>query len=1070
MFIKRIFATVLFTLTVGGLTMLGVHRSFGQVLLPNFQTQVAQPLATNNAHFADLALAPNCYATYDGGNSVFSSSDAQALQQAVDAAAPGDTVRVAGSCVGVTSRVGTTQTLYISKTVTISGGYSNSDWSTSNPLTQPTLLDAQAAGRVLALVGGSPTAISVTVANLTIANGLAQGGHGGDNGGGGGAGLGGGAFVNRAATLILTNVTFTANQAKGGNGGGALSTRWGGGGGGGIGGHGGTSGTAFSAGADGAGLPLGGKGGDASGDGSGGGGGGGGGLLGGNGGAGGASLGAPAAGTAGTDGGDGAGGGGGGLGTQGAAAGDGGDGGFGGGGGGGGDVINATVGGNGGNGGFGGGGGRAGNHGSGLPLAPGYSAAYGGRGGASGVDEQGGGGGGAALGGAIFVQSGGALRLINSSIGSGAVAGGNGGDVDNSNGAQDGQGGLARGAGIFLQDLDLALTVDSGITRTISDGIFDNSAANGGPGVASTVTKLGEGTLVLTSTSAFRGAFNIDGGTVLINGLLNKVSGVVVASTATLGGAGLIRGPVTVAATGNLAPGNSPGLLTTGSMTLFPAARFVVEINGSTTAGVDYDQLRVLGAVNLTDATLVATGSISGRLPRTITLIDNDGSDPIIGTFSSVAEGALVTINGVPFVLTYVGGSGNDLVLTTFIPTPTPTATATLTPTPTPTATPTPTSTATDTPTLTPTPTATATATPTNTATATPTDPPTATATGVALDTPTVTATPTETPTDLPTATATSTATTLATPTVTATATDIPTLPPTLMPTLTLTASPTGTLLPTATTTATVTPSVTPTTDPLATVTLTPTATDTPSATPSATATATGTLLPTPSPTVTATATPTLSPTVTATATPTTLAPETPTATATIIATATETLMPTPSPTVTAPATATPLPPQLRFDLLADPPSGRDVFLGEPITYTIVVTNVGGPADQIVITGVVPLQTDYISGSANPPTATAKSALAAVSSVDTVDAAGATTAVVWQLPSLAPGASFRAAFQVRVRALGPISNQAYLAAAGNLFVLSNPVVHQGQPPKPTDLPHEGEPYLYRLYLPTVQRE
>ena len=1048
MLLKRIFATILLMLTtggllIGGLTILGVQTLFGQALLPDFQNQAAQPLAAHHAHSANLALAPACYATYDGGNSVFSSSDAQALQQAVDRAAPGNTVRVAGTCAGVTSRVGTTQTLYISKTLTISGGYSNSDWLTSDPLTRPTLLDAQSAGRVLALVGGSRTAISVTVAHLTVANGLAQGGHGGDNGGGGGAGLGGGAFVNRAATLVLKNVTFTANQAKGGNGGGVLSTRWGGGGGGGIGGNGGGGGTALTAGDAGAGFPLGGKGGDASGDGSGGGGGGGGGLLGGSGGAGGASFGAPAIGAAGTDGGDGAGGGGGGLGTQGAAAGDGGDGGFGGGGGGGGDVINATVGGNGGNGGnggFGGGGGRAGNHGSGLPLAPGYSAAYGGRGGASGVDDQGGGGGGAALGGAIFVQSGGALQLINSSIGGGAVAGGSGGDVDNSNGAQDGQGGLARGAGIFLQDLNLALTVDPGYVRTISDGIFDNSAANGGPGVASTVTKLGEGTLVLTSTSAFRGAFTIDGGTVLINGLLNKVSGVVVASAATLGGAGLIRGPVTVAANGNLAPGNSPGLLTTGSMTLLPAARFVVEINGSTTAGVDYDQLRVLGAVNLTDATLAATGSISGRLPRTITLIDNDGSDPIIGTFSGVAEGALVTINGVPFVLTYVGGSGNDLVLTTFIPTPTPTATATLTPTPTPTATPT------DTPT----------ATPTDTSTATPTHTPTATATGVALDTPT----PTATATDLPTATATSTAT----------PTDLPTVPPTLMPTLTPTASPTDTLLPTATTTATVTPSVTPTTDPLATVTLTPTATDTPSATPSATRTATATLLPTPSPTFTATATPTPLSTVTVTATPTTLAPETPTATATISATVTETLTPTPSPTVTATATATPLPPQLRFDLLADPSSGRDVFLGEPITYTIVVTNVGGPADQIVITGVVPLQTDYISGSANPPTATAKSALAAVGIVKTGDAVGATTAVVWQLPALAAGASFRAAFQVRVRALGPISNQAYLAAAGNLFVLSNPVVHQGKPPKPTDLPHDGEPYRYRLYLPTVQRD
>ena len=41
------------------------------------------------------------------------------------AAAPNDTVKVAGLCAGVQSRAGTYQTVYISQTITLQGGYTN---------------------------------------------------------------------------------------------------------------------------------------------------------------------------------------------------------------------------------------------------------------------------------------------------------------------------------------------------------------------------------------------------------------------------------------------------------------------------------------------------------------------------------------------------------------------------------------------------------------------------------------------------------------------------------------------------------------------------------------------------------------------------------------------------------------------------------------------------------------------------------------------------------------------------------------------------------------------------------
>ncbi len=63
--------------------------------------------------------------------------------------------------------------------------------------------------------GAGPFAISIK--NLAIDQGLAQG-QIGVNGGGGGMGAGGALFVNNNANVTLFNVGLTNNQAKGGNG------------------------------------------------------------------------------------------------------------------------------------------------------------------------------------------------------------------------------------------------------------------------------------------------------------------------------------------------------------------------------------------------------------------------------------------------------------------------------------------------------------------------------------------------------------------------------------------------------------------------------------------------------------------------------------------------------------------------------------------------------------------------------------------------------------------------------------------------------------------------------------
>ena len=61
--------------------------------------------------------------------------------------------------------------------------------------------------------------ITVGLSNLNLQNGAAQGGAGG----GGGLGAGGALFVNSAATVNLSQVTFSGNSATGGKGGAAAN-------------------------------------------------------------------------------------------------------------------------------------------------------------------------------------------------------------------------------------------------------------------------------------------------------------------------------------------------------------------------------------------------------------------------------------------------------------------------------------------------------------------------------------------------------------------------------------------------------------------------------------------------------------------------------------------------------------------------------------------------------------------------------------------------------------------------------------------------------------------------------
>ncbi|GAA4452881.1 autotransporter domain-containing protein [Novipirellula rosea] len=479
----------------------------------------------------------------------------------------------------------------------------------------------------------------VTIENITLKDGLAAGGKGGDGmaGGGGGAGAGGALFVNSGANVVVRGVTLDSNAAKGGDGGvGSLSPR-GGGGGGGFHGDGGST-TDY-------------------------GGGGGGGFE-----AGGGSTTTTTGGAAGV-------GGGGAGGDSGSAGTDGGE--FGGGGGNGANIM--AVSGNGGD--FGGGAGKG--SGTGGDSAPGSGGFGGGDGGATYY----GGDAGDAMGGAIFVRSGGSLSIVDSSISGSALTAGSGGA--GSNASRRGADGETIGAGMYLHTgvtagyeistgstsmndeiggsgslektgagelvLSAANTYTGGTTvsggnlqvnstslpgdvtnnasvqfNQVTDGTYSGVISGTG-----SLTKTGAGMLTLSGASTHTGDTTIHAGRLAVNGSL--AGDTIVNSGGELGGSGIIYGDVIN--NGTFAAGNSIGTLTVGGNATFNAgSSTVVEIQAAVTpvAGTDNDLITAdTATINGGDVSVQgAAGTYTGGAKYTL-LQTTSG---LTGVFDSISD------------------------------------------------------------------------------------------------------------------------------------------------------------------------------------------------------------------------------------------------------------------------------------------------------------------------------------------------------------------------------------------------------------------------------------------------
>jgi autotransporter-associated beta strand protein len=176
------------------------------------------------------------------------------------------------------------------------------------------------------------------------------------------------------------------------------------------------------------------------------------------------------------------------------------------------------------------------------------------------------------------------------------------------------------------------------------------------------LTKSGSGTLTLSANNTYSGTTTVSAGTLTVNG--SQGSSAVSLNGGTLNGTGTTGAITSTASGGTLQPGTPPGILSSGNVNLSSGSpTFSVALNG-TTAGSGYSQLNVTGTVNLTGATLSGSLGYTPTNGDSYTIINNDSTDAVTGTFAGLPEGTGLVIGGKSFRISYVGGSGNDVVLT----------------------------------------------------------------------------------------------------------------------------------------------------------------------------------------------------------------------------------------------------------------------------------------------------------------------------------------------------------------------------------------------------------------------
>jgi Ca2+-binding RTX toxin-like protein len=183
---------------------------------------------------------------------------------------------------------------------------------------------------------------------------------------------------------------------------------------------------------------------------------------------------------------------------------------------------------------------------------------------------------------------------------------------------------------------------------------------------------LQDGFSSITIGDATSGDIDVD--TAVFNDPVTLITGGEIHDAAS--GTDINAGTDSVTLDGTIAPGQSPGILTVnGDFAFADDSTFEVEIGGTDGAGVDpggHDQIAVTGTVTIGSNVTLDLPTFNSFTPLpgdSFTIINNDGADTVVGTFAGLAEGATVSGSDWAGTITYLGGDGNDVVLTAFVDT-----------------------------------------------------------------------------------------------------------------------------------------------------------------------------------------------------------------------------------------------------------------------------------------------------------------------------------------------------------------------------------------------------------------
>jgi hypothetical protein len=205
----------------------------------------------------------------------------------------------------------------------------------------------------------------------------------------------------------------------------------------------------------------------------------------------------------------------------------------------------------------------------------------------------------------------------------------------------------------MISDFNLSITQDSLV----------NGSAGGGS--SNTLTKLGNGRLLLPSTSTWSGGVSItvSEGELVTDATHNHV--LMADGTGTIAGAGqLTANTLQLNDNAALSPGDGVGDTDTfilDGLTMSASSELIIDLSGS--PALAHDQVQTTGGLVTLAGDLTLRNAESAASGDSFTLIDNTGPAPITGTFNGLSEGATV---GISQTISYVGGDGNDVVLSTF--------------------------------------------------------------------------------------------------------------------------------------------------------------------------------------------------------------------------------------------------------------------------------------------------------------------------------------------------------------------------------------------------------------------